>query len=512
MLGRYAERMGRGGFRYLLDNGIRYENAHYEHANTETVVGHASLATGTTPAHHGMVGNVWMDRDSGAARYNIEDARYHLLTFGADVDASTEIDPTQKAASVDGRSPRALLASTFADELAAGTSGAARIFAVSVKDRGAVPLAGQSGKAFWFSKKAGEFVSSNYYYEQYPAWVKDWNAAGKVSAYENTAWELMHPLASYAHAARDDQPWEVAFPGFGRTFPHAFGRGEDKYFTTFLTLSPAADHLTMEFARTLIDAESLGQDDVTDFLAVSFSSNDYVNHIFGSSSLEAEDNLLQLDRTLAALFAHVDRHVGLKHTLIVLSADHGTADVTAYRGTLGDRNVSLMDMDACLSGLEAGLVGDYLHPYLYLSRAVDGDSAQETALAVAEAVTQCPGIEAAIPMPPGTGVGQATGELLSKRVSNNYHAGRSGDIHLVFESGVYINNMEGLVIAAHHGSPWNYDTHVPVIFAGSGIKPDTVMRRITPYDIAPTLSAASGVNTPSGAVGNPLTEVLQPAD
>ncbi len=156
---RFLPNMGEGGFRYLIDKGVHYSNAHYEHGNTETIVGHSSLATGTTPALHGMVGNVWFDKDAGRLIYNVEDDRYHLLSANADVDKSTEIDPTQRAAQADGRSPRALLTSTFSDELAYAYNGKAKIFAVSVKDRGAIPLAGQTGKAFWFSKAAGEFIT-----------------------------------------------------------------------------------------------------------------------------------------------------------------------------------------------------------------------------------------------------------------------------------------------------------------------------------------------------------------
>ena len=520
MVGQYLPRMGRGGFRYLQEKGVSYTNAHYEHANTETIVGHASLATGTTPAHHGMVANVWFDRGLGQPVYNIEDGRYQLLTHGADVDDASEIDPTQKAASVEGRSPRALLTSTFADELSAGTGGKAKVFAVSVKDRGAVPLAGQAGKAFWFSKQAGEFVSSSYYYQRYPEWVEQWNSAGKVKAYGKQSWQLSEAIENYEHRAADDQPWEVDFPGFGRSFPHPWGDASGKYFTTFLTLSPAGDQLTMDFARRLISEEEMGQDAISDYLAVSFSSTDYVNHIFGSASLEAEDNLLQLDRTLAELLAHVDKEVGLEHTLVVLSADHGTADVAEYLATLGNHNVDVFEVDSCIARIESALASEYpgssesllrhyLPPYIYLDleRFKAPAKAALALQKVAHYAGQCPGVQTAMPLRRG-GNDDLKPELLYRRVSNNFHPDRSGDVHLVLASGVYINHMDGLTIAANHGSPWNYDTHVPVIFAGQGIKAETVSRGITPYDIAPTLSARAGVNSPSGAIGSPLKEVL----
>ena len=161
--GRYMKNMGEGGFRYLTKQGIWYANANHTHANTETIVGHTILATGAQPSVNGMIGNVWFDRETGKLTYNIEDARYRLLTEGADVDKATEADPTQKVASTDGRSPAAILASSFGDELAVHTDGKAKIFGVSIKDRGAVSMAGHAGKAFWFSKQSGECVTSSYY-------------------------------------------------------------------------------------------------------------------------------------------------------------------------------------------------------------------------------------------------------------------------------------------------------------------------------------------------------------
>jgi hypothetical protein len=174
---RFLAKMGQGGWRWLLDHGLWYGDAHHGHANTETIVGHATLATGADPSVNGMVGNVWLDRATGKPVYNIEDPAYRILTPGSSVDRASEVDPTQKIASTDGRSPNAILGSTFSDELALRTHGRAKIFGVSVKDRGAVSMAGHAGKAFWFSKASGEFVTSSYYYDRYPEWVDRWNAA-----------------------------------------------------------------------------------------------------------------------------------------------------------------------------------------------------------------------------------------------------------------------------------------------------------------------------------------------
>ena len=518
---RYAHVLGDGGFRYLMDKGINYTNAHYQHANTETIVGHASLATGSVPAAHGMVGNVWFDREQGRLVYNIEDAHYRLLTAGADVDRKTEIDPTQKAAKVDGRSPAAIQASTFSDELAVHFNGRSKIFAVSVKDRGAVSMAGHAGKAFWFSKSSGEFVTSTYYDEQYTDWVNAWNARKPAQAYAGKSWKLLLPSSKYLFGDADDREYETDFPGFGRTFPHNYGVADDKYLTTRLTLSPAGDELTLDFAKTLLDNEQLGQDDVPDYLAISFSSTDYVGHLFGASSLESEDNIARLDRTLADLLAYIDSKVGLKNTLIVLSADHGQPEVPGHLHELGIEDAHYFDTKALDKtpaiaalkkkfGIGEELIEAYHQPYVYLNRKLIAQKGLDLATvenAVVEELMKFDGVAAAVSSSALRSASLPDTEL-NRTILRNFHPKRSGDIYLVFEQNVFINDFDGLTVASTHGSPWRYDTFVPVIFAGASLEPATVSRAITPYDIAPTLAAYLGVKPPSAAIGKLLPEVL----
>ena len=255
------------------------------------------------------------------------------------------------------------------------------IFGVSVKDRGSITLAGHAGTAYWFSKATGAFVTSSYYYEQYPAWVTEWNAGRPAAAYSGKAWELTHEPSKYLFGDRDDRFYETDIAGFGRTFPHPYGEVGDKYFTTKLTLGPAGDGLTLDFAKTLLDKEQLGQDAVPDYLAISFSSTDYVGHVFGASSLESEDNLAHLDRVLADLFAYIDKHVGLEKTLIVLSADHGQPEVPGHLHEHGIRNAQFFDTEkldkagaiAALKkqfGIGEELIEAYFHPYLYLNHEI----------------------------------------------------------------------------------------------------------------------------------------------
>ncbi|GJM09958.1 MAG: alkaline phosphatase family protein [Lysobacteraceae bacterium] len=517
---RYSEHYGEGGFRYLMEKGIHFANANYQHANTETIVGHSSLATGSVPAGHGMVANVWFDRELDRLVYNIEDANYALLSKDADVDQNTEIDPTQKTAKVEGRSPNSILVSTFSDEIVAHYAGKSKAFAVSVKDRGAVSLAGHSGKAFWFSKAAGEFVTSTYYYDKYPQWVLDFNSEGRAQQYADTEWTLMDTADNYLFGDRDNQPYETDFPGFGRTFPHPYGN--DKYTTTRLTLSPVGDELTLAFAQRLVDEESLGQDTIPDYLSISFSSTDYVNHMFGPSSLEAEDNLRRLDRTLAQLFSFVDDRVGLDNTSIVLSADHGSPDIPGYVNDLGNQTAFDFDLDAIQRGpiVEAlqrqfgvgeALIDTWFHPYLYLNKAViaeHGLDQAEVEAAVATQLETIPGVAQAISST-ALRAGRVADTLLTQSVKHNFHPKRSGDIYVVMTPNVFVTDFDGLTVASVHGSLWRYDTFVPIYFAGYGVEENAkVMRPVQPYDIAPTLAAMLGIKAPSGAVGQALPEVL----
>lgn len=523
---RYSEQLGVGGFRYLMEQGTVYRNAHHGHANSETIVGHATLATGADPAMHGMVGNVWYDRVTNALTYNVEDDRYPILSENAGVDKNTEIDPTQRTARSDGRSPSRILVSTFGDELNLNLGGKAKIFGVSVKDRGAISMAGHSGKAFWFSKKLGEFITSEFYYDKYPKWVSEWNAKKPTSKYVGKSWELLNDRSTYIFGDLDDRPYETNMPGFGVTFPHPFGQPGDKYFdklfTTLLTLSPAGDQMTLEFAKALIKNEKIGQDKTTDYLSISFSSTDYVGHIFGPSSLESEDNFLQLDRTLADLFSFVDAEVGLDNTVIVLSADHGAPEAPGYLSELGFEAKYIapesFDKEGAIArlkerfGIGEKLISTYFHPYLYLNRDAireKGLDQSEVENAIVEELSGFEGVALAI-----SSSALASGNLpdtpIIKSVLRNFNPKRSGDIYMVFDANRFINDFDGLTVSSTHGSPWRYDSFVPIMFAGKGISKKVVFRPVETIDIAPTLSFIVGAKPPSGATGGPLVEALQP--
>jgi predicted AlkP superfamily pyrophosphatase or phosphodiesterase len=514
LLRRYGDRFGEGGFRYLLDHGAVYTNAHYQHANTETIVGHTTLATGAFPADHGMIGNVWFDRESGELSYNIEDPEYPLLPTREVESQGAQVDPAQKISRTQGRSPRSIIASTLGDELAVFHAGRAKVYGVSGKDRGAVSMAGHVGKAFWFSTNTGDFVTSSFYYDNYPEWVARWNAEREAESHSGGEWMLMNDPASYLLGDFDDRPYETDLKGYGRTFPHPFGASDDALFHSKLLVSPVGDELAFSFSRALITNEELGQDGVPDYLAISFSAVDAVNHFFGPSSLENEDVVLRLDRTMADLFAFIDQAVGLRDTLIVLSADHGMPEMPEFMtaqglpvGRLYPEDIMGVadDVGARKFGLE-NLSGFFFRPYLYLDSAVieaAGLKKAEVEQAVAERLTAMDGIAIAV----------ATSELpkledtpLIKQIRRNTHPSRSGDIYIVQEPYWFL--YEKGPVAVMHGSPWRYDSYVPIIFAGANVEPQTIHRLVHPVDVAPTLAAFLGLKPPSSAVGHPLQEVL----
>ncbi|KAE9625971.1 alkaline phosphatase family protein [Parasedimentitalea maritima] len=520
LIARYSQGYGDGGFNYLLRNGAVYQNAHHRHANTETIVGHTTLATGADPAIHGMVANLWYDRKAGRQYYNVQDEEFPLLGAHG-VDKDDEIDPTQRAATTDGRSPRAILTTTVSDEIADFFGPDAKVFGVSVKDRGAISMAGHAGTAYWFSKSEGRFVTSTYYRDAYPDWIGAWQDKGLVEAYAGTQWTLSQPAETYRFADLDDQPWETELPGWGTVFPHEYGPADNPYFTTFLTLSPAGDALTVDFAKTLMDVEQVGADEVTDYLSISLSSTDYVGHIFGPSSLESEDNLKQLDGQLANLLSYVDARVGLRNTLVILSADHGGAENPGYLETLGieAQMFSFDSLDTTPGaqrlkdafGVGRELIQNFSAPYVYLDQtliAEQGLDADEVERAVAQELQQLPGVAFAVSSS-ALRRGQVADTSISQSVLRNFHPDRSGDIYVVFEPHWFIGDLDGLSVAAAHGSPWSYDSHVPLIFAGPGIKAKTVVRRVETVDIAPTITTYLGTKLPSGVSGVPLVEVFE---
>jgi hypothetical protein len=551
---RYQNRFGEGGFRYFLDHGTWYTAAHQPHAFMETVVGHTTLATGAWPSRHGMVGNRWFDRTTRSFVNNIEDPNYPILPMPN----TTEVlcDPATVAPKVcKGASPMTIHTTTLSDELTIATAGKAKVFGVSTKDRGAVTMAGHSGKAFWFSTSNGCYVTSTFYYppeEGYPDWVRNWCAAGTTAAKAKAndyKWGLLHDLSTYLFKSVENvypscTPAEINMRmlvdqyHFGRNMippvVHTLAPqgGPDLYRGIILT--PYADELTLDFAEKLVINEHLGEDDIPDYLAISFSVNDYMGHWFSPTSLESEDNLLRLDVTLRKLIAFINEKVGAGKTLFVLSGDHGGPEYPEYLDTIHVNTGRIAASEILKAandavdlkyGAHSGIIMEYAHPYFYLNRElIDARGLDRLAIQrlIVAAVMQIHGIKVAIPADDMSDGGIADGELIS-RIRRNYDTTRSGDVYVVQEPQWQIDTEplpacppptekigKGIPPNLQHDAPWAYDTYVPIAFAGFGAPAIRVPRDVDTTQVAATLSVLLRTKFPSGCIGDPLNEIAGP--
>ncbi|RMX04011.1 alkaline phosphatase family protein [Legionella jordanis] len=498
LLSKYQKKFGENGFNYLIQHGIDYHNAHHPHANTVTCVGHATIATGSYPAYHGIVNNEWYDRKTKKLVACVEDEQSSILPHG------------KNSKTLVGRSPKNLIASTLSDEIVLAQTGKA--FAVSLKDRSAITLAGHAGKAFWFDRENGGFVSSRHYYSSYPKWVDSWNASYVAS---DQTWELSYPKSSYAYAQA--ARFEHRFPGFGQIFPHHLGSPKSDTYLKYLSMTPMADEITTDFAISLLQHEQLGKSPQrTDYLAISFSAVDAIGHQFGPNSLESEDNLLRLDKTLARLLTALDEQVGLENTLIVLTADHGVSDAKVYLASHNIIESPSANPSQIKQVLENGLK-KHFHlpaqtleaislPYIHLDHQLILDkqlSVSQVSNYLAELLRQQPGIFQAYPLP----LASTEHDWLSSKVDKMAFPDRSGDLYVVAPPYQALRDDSDHRVG--HGTPWRYDSYVPLLFANPKFTPQRIFRPVETTDIAPTLAAILLIKAPSAAVGKPLEEVNQ---
>jgi predicted AlkP superfamily pyrophosphatase or phosphodiesterase len=493
-LTRFERQFGEGGFRRLLNAGAVFSNANYIHTPTYTACGHATFMTGATPAMNGIVGNDWYDRETGKAVTSVSDSETKLLngTVGAE-----------------GMSPRRLVGSTLGDEMKLATNGRAKVIGMSYKDRSAILSAGKHPNgAFWFDSATGGFVSSTYYFNDLPVWVKTFNHDQSPDKYFGRKWE---PLLLEVVDQQSFQ--EVPAKGF----PYILNGGEQKpglkFYDQFQASPFANDHLAA-FARAAIEIESLGADDIPDLLTISFSANDLVGHAFGPYSQEVQDMTLRLDRTLADFFTYLDRKIGLNSVMIVLTADHGVGPVPEQVKAMGFGG--RIDPASITNAVTATLnkrFGDEKWVVSFVNRNIyldEGAVARrkldlaEVETAASHAALMVPGIAAAITASQITS-GHVPNGPVAVSVANGFFQGRSGNVIIVPRPFFIF----GASPAANHGTPYSYDTHVPVIFYGPGIAAGSYRSSSSPADIAPTLSSLLAVERPSNSVGRILTEALK---
>ena len=458
----------KSGLDRLLTKGAVFTNARYEHFPTVTAIGHSTYMSGATPSISGIVGNDWYDREAGKNVTSVSDDTVKVLGGAGD----------------GGASPRRMLVSTVSDELKIAT-GKSRAIGISLKDRSAIlPVGHMADGAFWFDNKTGNFVSSTYYFPDLPAWVKDFNRTHAVDKFLGAPW-------------------------MGKTMP-----SDPAKLYAALAASPFGNELIEQFAETAVQAEQLGQRGVTDLLAVSFSSNDYVGHSVGPDAPEVHEMSVRTDQLLGKLFQFLEGKVGMANIVVVLTADHGVApvpEVNNARKMPGGR----MPEKIVRETVQAGLVkkygdGNWIVSPSEHSLSLNLDLIQQQNLDRAEVNRAAAQIAMTIPhvfrvyTREQLMTGATLEDQVGRRVQNGFYVRRGADVYILLEP-YWMFAARGTT----HGTTFSYDSHVPVIFMGPGIRPGVRHEQIIVNDIAPTLATLLAIETPSGSVGRALGEILE---
>ncbi len=503
---RYEKKFGEQGFKRLMNEGFMLKNAHYNYVPTETGPGHASIYTGTTPAVHGIIANDWYDRNLKKDVNCVGDTTYKAV--GTDVGGMI--------------SPWRMLSSTITDELKFSTQKKAKVVGVSIKDRGAVLPAGHlPDGAYWYDSKTGSMITSTYYKPQLPEWVAKFNLQKLPDTYLNQEWNTLLPVNQYTESGPDDSPYEGRWSGKTKpTFPYNLAELRKKMGVySLLTMTPWGNNIVADFAKEALVGEGLGKDDVTDFLTISFSSTDIIGHAMGPNAVELQDTYLRLDKTLEELFLFLDKEVGKGAYTVFLTADHAVAEVPQY---MKDQRVPAGYFRAAYVKTQLNehlqkyfpgktVIEEFTSEQVFINQqAFDGDpkSSGIDLFVATELITKfllsTDGIAQVFP---STTLRQANSDEVGIRgkVVRGFHPKRSGDIAFVLEPGWLA--WSG-VTGSTHGSGYSYDTHVPILFYGVGIKKGSSSQFHTITDVAPTLSVLLKIKFPSGCTGQPITEIV----
>lgn len=505
---RYWNNFGDGGFKRLVNEGAFARHTHYDYVPTYTAPGHASIYTGTTPAHHGIVANNMFMRSNGSRLYCVQD------------DGSSGVGGSGTKGQ---RSPKNLISGTLADELERRYDGQSKTIGIAMKDRSAILPIGRTGDAaYWFFEGSdGHFASSTWYMDTLPGWMQEFNAQGLSAQYLDTTWDLLLPRERYGHVLPDDNPYEQPLMGATTaTLPQdlaalfeASGRN-----TSLLRWTPGANTLTTDLALAALKGESMGQDAITDLLAISYSAPDELGHDMGIRALEMEDMYLRLDLELARLFKALDQQVGKEKYSVFLTADHGALDVPEYLKDLKG-SAGYVDMQELVTMLEAALSKRYgqskwvrkhtndqffLNDSLIVARKLDAAEVQRTG---ANALLTSPEIAEVLTASDLAHLSYPSG--VRNMIQRGFMHYRSGDICYALRPGHLSGGSWVVKRGSDHGSPWAYDTHVPLLLMGHGIVPGEVLRNVSITDIAPTIATLVGMTVPDACTGTVVHEVLR---
>ena len=499
-LNRFKNKYSSQGFLRLINQGYSCNNHHFNYIPTVTGPGHASIFSGTTPSVHGIVGNDWYDKAKGRTVYCTTDSRY--IPVGA-------------AAKYGKVAPTNLKVTTVADQNRIFTQMKGKTIGVSIKDRGAVFPSGHTANgAYWFEGlDEGKWITSSYYMDELPLWVKDFNARSNISNYVKT-WNTLYDINLYQESGPDNSNYEKGFNGKANpVFPYNLKdlKGLNGGFDIIKT-SPFGNTMITDFALSAIEAEGLGADEFTDFLTVSYSSTDYVGHNFGLSSVELQDTYLRLDLEIERLLNYLDENVGEGNYTLFLTADHGAAEVPTFLRDINvpGANISKDDFSSLFDAMTAkygvpDLIKSISNNQLFLNQELIISlqlTLEEVQRFVVNEIITYPFVSKAYTATTMQSSYFESG--LPMLLQNGYNQKLSGDVLFTLQPGVIVYGPKGTT----HGSGYTYDTHVPLLFYGNGIQQGRSYESTSVTDIAPTISALLGISFPSGATGTVIEKVI----
>jgi predicted AlkP superfamily pyrophosphatase or phosphodiesterase len=488
----------------MLNEGFSCENAYINYVPSVTGIGHSTVYTGSVPAIHGITGNDWIIQATGKTMYCAADST--VSTVGSNSESAGKM------------SPKNMLVTSMTDELRLATNFRSKVIAIASKDRGSILPGGHTANAaYWYDGGSGNWITSTYYMKELPSWVSKFNDQKYPEKYLKQDWNTLYPINTYLQSSKDNAPYEGRFAGMSSsTFPVktsamlSGGLG-------LITSTPYGSSLTLDLAKAAVDHEGLGADAITDFLAISVSSPDYIGHQFGPNSIEVEDTYLRLDRDLATLFSHLDTKVGKGNYTVFLTADHA---VQHNSGFLADNKIStgVFESSATLKKLNSVLQAEFKVKDLALSfsnyavslnnEAIAANKLSEGAIKniAIEFLKKQEGVAFAIDI--ANAQNSTIPAVYKEKIINGYHPERSGVIQIVLEPAWY-SGSSARSTGATHGTMNPADTHIPMVFMGWGIKQGKTNATYNMTDIAPTISGLLHIQEPNGNIGKAVIEAMK---
>lgn len=495
---RYYEKYGKGGFRRMMDEGFNCKNNHYHYSQTTTGPGHAAVYTGSIPAVNGIIGNEWYDPIANRTVYVAEDTLVSAVGNGG--------------TGVEGkRSPKNMLSTSIADQLKLATEFRSKVIGIAVKDRGGILPAGHSADAaYWFDAASGKWITSTYYMKDLPQWVKDFNDLNLPKKYMEKPWETLYPIEQYTNSEEDNQEYENVLAGESKpVFPHKISSNGA------LLTSPYGNMMTKEIALAALKNEKMGLGKETDFLCLSFSSPDYIGHSLGTHAIETEDAYLRLDKDIEEIFNYLDATLGKGNWVSFLTADHGVADIPGFLKKHkipsgvgeGAKELSYLNGQLAEKFGEGKWIKANDNYQLYLDHELMAkknvtiaqvfEVVKKASLTLGSPVYQVVNLHdlpnANIP------------DFYMNLIRNVYNPKRSGDILIVLEPAWFYGYKKGTT----HGTMWQYDRHVPLLWYGWNIKQGHTVKQTYISDIAATLASLLNILEPNGCVGKAIEEVFE---